>query len=188
MKIIVINNIEKENKYITLRPDNAVLRNNDDFYLPHFSKDIVCGCGIVVRITRLAKCIAPKFASRCYDSLTAGVAFVARDIMQQAVAEARPSDEAYCFDHSIAIGTEWIAPEQLGEGIVEMNIGNHKQSFSLSEFKCDIDSCVAFASDKLTLKTGDLVFISRAAEVPVTESDCVTVTLNNTQPLNFQIK
>ena len=44
MKIVVLNNALAEGTlYITLRPDNAVLRNNDDFYLPHFSKDIVCG-------------------------------------------------------------------------------------------------------------------------------------------------
>ena len=103
--------------YITLRPDNAVLRNNDDFYLPNFSGDIACGCGLVIRITRLAKCIAPKFASRCYDSITTGVTFVARDTMQQALAEGRPCDEAYSFDRSTAVGTEWIEPTNIGEEV-----------------------------------------------------------------------
>ena len=115
MKIVVLNNITNCDKpYLTLRPDNAVLRNNDDFYLPRISNDIVCGCGIVVRITRLAKCIAPKFSSRCYDSITTGVTFVARDIMNQAIAESRPCDEAYAFDRSTAIGVDWIEPANIG--------------------------------------------------------------------------
>ncbi len=123
MKIVVLENIFSDKEpYITLRPDNAVLRNNDDFYIPHFSDDIRCGCGLVIRITRLAKCIAPKFASRCYDSITVGVTFIARDILDLSLAEHRPCDEAYAFDHSTAIGTEWIEPQSLGDGVVTMTI------------------------------------------------------------------
>ena len=124
MKIVVINRDTQSVKpYITLRPDNAVLRNNDDFYLPNFSNDIICNGGIIVRISRLAKCIAPKFASRCYDGITTGVTFIARDVMQNALSETRPTDEAYSFDRSTAIGTEWFTPEQITEkGVLEMSI------------------------------------------------------------------
>lgn len=189
MKIVVLNNALAEGTlYITLRPDNAVLRNNDDFYLPHFSKDIVCGCGVVVRITRLAKCIAPKFASRCYDSITTGVTFVARDTMQQALSEGRACDEAYSFDRSTAIGTEWIEPSEIGEGVVEMNVGEKSQKFSVAELKQSIDECVSAVSQKLTLKMGDLVFIAAPTEVCVECGEQIVVTLNNIEPLNFCIK
>ena len=96
MKIVVIDN---KTQHISIRPDSAMLRNNDTFYLPTFSNDIVCNYGYVARITRLAKCVAQKFASRCYDSVTAGVTFIARDTMNQAIDAGLPTDEAYCFDH-----------------------------------------------------------------------------------------
>lgn len=190
MKIVVIHNISGgKEPYISLRPDNAVLRNNDDFYLPHFSNDMVCGSGIVVRISRLAKCIAPKFASRCYDGITAGVTFVARDVMQRAIAEARPADEAYSFDHSTAIGTEWFLPEQLTDDCsLSMTVGSSVQSYMDSGLRDTIDKYVAFASDKLTLKTGDLVFIANDIAAEVKQGDSVMVMFNNTLPLNFHIK
>jgi 2-keto-4-pentenoate hydratase/2-oxohepta-3-ene-1,7-dioic acid hydratase in catechol pathway len=189
MKIVVINNISGDKEpYISLRPDNAVLRNNDDFYMPHFTNDMVCGSGIVVRISRLAKCIAPKFASRCYDSITTGVTFVARDTMQQALSEGRACDEAYSFDRSTAIGTEWIEPSEIGEGVVEMKVGEKSQKFSVAELKQSIDECVSAVSQKLTLKMGDLVFIAAPTEVCVECGEQIVVTLNNIEPLNFCIK
>ena len=157
MKIVVIDN----NSHISIRPDSAMLRNNDTFYLPTFSNDIVCDYGYVVRITRLAKCVAQKFASRCYDSVTAGVTFIARDIMKQAVGATLPTDEAYCFDHSTAIGTQWLMPEQIAEGgNLLLTTGDSVAGMMHSALQDEIDRCVAQVSNKLTLKTGDLVFIA----------------------------
>lgn len=190
MKIVVVHNISGgKEPYISLRPDNAVLRNNDDFYMPHFSSDMVCGSGIVVRISRLAKCIAPKFASRCYDGVTAGVTFVARDVMQRAIDNHYPTDEAYSFDRSTAIGTEWLTPEQItAESVLSMTIGDNVQNYADSDLQSTIDKYVSFASQKLTLKTGDLLFIANDINVEVKQGDNICVTLNNIQPLNFQIK
>lgn len=189
MKIVVVENLFSEgNPYITLRPDNAVLRNNDDFYLPHFSENMVCGCGIVVRITRLAKSIAPKFASRLYDSITTGVTFVAKDVLDRAISEHRPTDEAYAFDRSTAIGTEWITPQNLEDGVVEMRIGDISRSFKCSELRESIDECLSHASQFLTLKTGDMLFIAMPADVAVKAEENISVTLNGIETLNFTIK
>ena len=190
MKIVVINNIAgNKEPYISLRPDNAVLRNNDDFYMPHFTNDMVCGSGSVVRISRLAKCIAPKFASRCYDSVTAGVTFIARDVMQSALSAGYPTDEAYSFDRSTAIGTEWLTPEQIAcKGTLTMSVDDNVQNYNDSDLHSTIDKYVAFASQKLTLKTGDLVFIANDIDVETKQGDSVIVSLNDVQPLNFQIK
>ena len=140
MKIVVIDN---KAQHISIRPDNAILRNNDDFYMPHFSQDIVCDCGYIVRITRLAKCVAQKFASRCYDSITAGVTFTARDIMQQALESKLPTDEAYCFDHSTAIGTQWLTAEQIAEGgNLLLTTGDSVAGMMHSDLQDEIDRCV----------------------------------------------
>ena len=185
MKIVVIDN----NSHISIRPDSAMLRNNDTFYLPTFSNDIVCDYGYVVRITRLAKCVAQKFASRCYDSVTAGVTFIARDIMRQAVEEGLPTDEAYCFDHSTAIGTEWFSPEQLTEqSTLLMCIGENNHQITHVNLLDVIDRNISAVSNKLTLKTGDLVFIASGSVNEVSASQSVNVAFNNTTVLEFQIK
>lgn len=186
MKIVVIDN---KTQHISIRPDSAMLRNNDTFYLPTFSNDIVCNYGYVARITRLAKCVAQKFASRCYDSVTAGVTFIARDTMNQAIDAGLPTDEAYCFDHSTAIGTEWFSPEQLTEECsLSLRIGEKVDVTTHANLLEVIDKNISAASNKLTLKTGDLVFIASDCTNEVKASDCVVVTLNNTTVLDFQIK
>ena len=185
MKIVVIDN----NSHISIRPDSAMLRNNDTFYLPTFSNDIVCDYGYVVRITRLAKCVAQKFASRCYDSVTAGVTFIARDIIKQAVGATLPTDEAYCFDHSTAIGTEWFTPEQLtGKSSLSLHIGEKEDVTTHANLLEVIDRNISVVSNKLTLKTGDLVFIASNIANEVKATDSVIVTLNNSSVLDFQIK
>lgn len=166
-----------------------MLRNNDTFYLPTFSEDIVCDYGYVVRITRLAKCVAQKFASRCYDSVTAGVTFIARDIMRQAVEKGLPTDEAYCFDHSTAIGTEWFSPEHLTEqSTLLMCIGENNHQITHINLLDVIDRNISAVSNKLTLKTGDLVFIASGSVNEVSASQSVNVAFNNTTVLEFQIK
>ena len=148
MKIVCVENVFGEGQtYVGLRPDTSVLRNNDDFYMPHFSTDIVCGCGVMVRITRLAKCLDARFASRCYDAVGVGVTFVARDVMQQALSAGRPCDEAYSFDRSVAVSPQMKDPSEVGEGIVEMSVGERVvQKLTIAEMRMSIDECVSRAS------------------------------------------
>ena len=44
-----------------LKPDTALLRNNDPFYIPDFTQEVHYECELVVRIDRLARHIAPRF-------------------------------------------------------------------------------------------------------------------------------
>ena len=41
-----------------LKPDTALLRNNDPFYIPSFSQEVHYECELVVRINRVGKAIA----------------------------------------------------------------------------------------------------------------------------------
>lgn len=190
MKIVCIENVFGEGQtYVGLRPDTSVLRNNDDFYMPHFSADIVCGCGVMVRITRLAKCLDARFASRCYDAVGVGVTFVARDVMQQALSAGRPCDEAYSFDRSVAVSPQMKEPSEVGEGVVEMWVGDcMAQKFTVSEMRLSIDECVSRASQSLTLKTGDIVFVPQPTDVEPKIGDVLRVMLDGEELLNFMIK
>lgn len=190
MKIVCIENLFGEGQtYVSLRPDTAVLRNNDDFYMPHFSTDVVCGCAVLVRVTRLAKCLDARFASRCYDAIGVGVTFVARDVMQKALAEGRPCEEAYTFDRSFAVSPEMKEPSAVGEESVQMSVnGAIVQSFAIGKMRLSIDECVSRASQSLTLKTGDIVAVPMPADVTVRMGDNLRVSLDGNDELNFMIK
>lgn len=191
MKIITIeNNIGHcDSTYFTFRPDTAMLRNNDNFYLPHFSNDIVCGCGIIVRISRIVKHIESRFAPRCYDAIGVGVAFVARDVKAQLIGEGKPCEAAYSFDHSFAISPDWIEPENFGKQKISLAIdGITKQGFTTADFAKDIDTIVAEASKLTTLKTGDYLFIALPQTIECRQGEKVEAFADEVQMLNFWIK
>jgi hypothetical protein len=165
-----------------------VLRNNDDFYMPTFSQKMECAVGYMLRITRLAKCMSEKFAPRCYDAVGVAVAFVAQDVVEKNCALGRPCDEAYCFDKSIALSPECITPVELESGKLGVRIGNAEFTKELSHLQLSLDGALARASELLTLKTGDIVFIAATTAERVAIGDRVEIALNEKQLLDFVIK
>ena len=67
-----------------LKPDTALLRNNDPFYIPSFSQEVHYECELVVRINRVGKAISERFAHRYYDEVGLGIDFTARDLRGRA--------------------------------------------------------------------------------------------------------
>lgn len=191
MKIICIENCfgsDGGGIYATLRPDSSMLRENDDFYIPRFSSDIVCGCGITVRINRLAKCIDARFADRCYDSVGAGTAFFARDVMQRAIAAGHPCDEAYCFDRSLAVSPEAISKDGISNAEIVVSVGKQQRRAKIGDMRLSIDECISRASQLATLKTGDIVYIGMPADLQPSIGDEIRVVLGGKCLLDFGVK
>ena len=69
-----------------MKPDTALLRNNDPFYIPSFSQEVHYECELVVRINRVGKAISERFAHRYYDEVGLGIDFTARDLQRRAIA------------------------------------------------------------------------------------------------------
>ena len=55
--------------------DNALLRNNDDFYIPAFATELSCVPQIVLRIGKIGKHVAERFAERYYEEVGVGIRF-----------------------------------------------------------------------------------------------------------------
>ena len=190
MKIVCIDNAlhSADDLCLSVRSDSSVLRNNDAFYMPSFSQDMRCTVGYYLRVTRLAKCINEKFASRCYDAVGVAVAFMAQDVVERCCALGRPCDEAYCFDKSIALSPEPVEPVAVGEGALQVKIGNALVCSNLSELKISLDKALSRASELLTLKTGDVVYIAATEPFAPHIDECVEVSLCGTKLLDFQIR
>lgn len=190
MKIICIDNAlhSADDLFLSVRSDSSVLRNNDAFYMPSFSQDMRCTVGYMLRVTRLAKCINEKFASRCYDAVGVAVAFTAQDIVERNCALGRPCDEAYCFDKSIALSPESIAPESVDEGKIEMKIDNQLTHCDLDNLNISLDRALSRASELLTLKTGDVVYIAATEPFTPRIGERIEVSLNGVKMLDFEVK
>ena len=190
MKIVCIHNAinSGEDLWMTERSDSSVLRNNDNFYMPTFSNRMECTVGYMLRVTRLAKCINEKFAPRCYDSVGVAVAFVAQDIVERNCALGRPCDEAYCFDKSIALSTESVTPEVLGEGELQIKIGDSQCCAKLTDLHISLDKALSKASELLTLKMGDIIYIAATEHMKPQIGDNIQVLLNGKSLLDFEVK
>ena len=190
MKIVCIYNALQsgDDVWMTERSDSSVLRNNDNFYMPTFSSRMECTVGYMLRVTRLAKCMTEKFAPRCYDAVGVAVAFVAQDIVERNCSLGRPCDEAYCFDKSIALSPESVAPDAIGEVTLDIKIGNSQCSTKLSDVKISLDKALAKASELLTLKMGDIVYIAATEPLKPQIGDEVQMSLNGAELLHFEVK
>jgi 2-keto-4-pentenoate hydratase/2-oxohepta-3-ene-1,7-dioic acid hydratase in catechol pathway len=77
-----------ENPVIFMKPDSALLKDGKPFFIPDWAEQFDYETELVVRINRLGKCIAPRFAHRYYDAFTGGIDFTARDCRAQWHADA----------------------------------------------------------------------------------------------------
>ena len=100
-----LNNAVEEEPVIFLKPDTALLNNNQDFYLPDFSNEIHYETEVVVKINKPGKHIDEKFAHRYYDSVSVGIDFTARDLQSILKAKGLPWERAKAFDGSAVIGS-----------------------------------------------------------------------------------
>ncbi len=90
---------------IFMKPDSAILKDGKPFFIPDFSNEIHYETELVVRINRLGKNIAPRFANRYYDAVTVGIDFTARDLQRKFREQGNPWELCKGFDSSAAIGT-----------------------------------------------------------------------------------
>ena len=176
-----------------LKPDTALLRNNDPFYIPSFSNEIHYECELVVRITRLAKCIDEKFASRCYEEVGLGIDFTARDLQREAIAQGLPWELCKGFDHSAALSNQFVPLKELGGDVqnlefeMELN-GEVRQRGFTKDMLFSVDKIIAHVSKYMTLRIGDLIFTGTPVGVgAVKPGDNIKARIGGHTLLDFDI-
>lgn len=177
-----------------LKPDTALLRNNDPFYVPSFSQEVHYECELVVRINRVGKGIAERFAHRYYDQVGLGIDFTARDLQRQAIAEGLPWERCKAFDHSAALSPEFVPLDELGCDIQKLHFelevnGELRQAGDTSQMLFRVDRLIACVSQYMTLRMGDLIYTGTPAGVgPVLPGDTLRATLEGRKLLDFDIR
>mgnify|MGYP001079495553 CR=1 FL=1 len=177
-----------------LKPDTALLRNNDPFYIPSFSQEVHYECELVVRINRVGKCIEERFAHRYYDEVGLGIDFTARDLQREAIARGLPWERAKGFDHSAALSPEFIPLAELGGDVQRLHFeltidGQVRQRGDTARMLFGIDRIIHHISQYITLKIGDLIYTGTPAGVgPVHPGDNLKSSLEGRTLLDFDIR
>lgn len=177
-----------------LKPDTALLRNNEPFYVPAFSNDLHYETELVVKINRVVKAIDEKFAGRCYDEVGLGIDFTARDIQRKCMEKGLPWEICKAFDHSAALSSQFVKLEELGKNVQELRFemffnGELRQSGDASKMIFGVNHIISYVSHFITLKIGDLIFTGTPVGVgPVKPGDHITAKLEDRTMLDFDIK
>ncbi len=175
-----------------MKPDTALLKEGNPFFLPDFSDDVQYETELVVKVSRLGKNISERFAHRYYDEVTVGIDFTARDLQKKQKELGLPWEIAKGFDHSAAIGS-FISMEEAGDlqGLsfhLDIN-GETVQSGNSREMIYTVDRIIAYISRFFTLKIGDLIFTGTPAGVgPVKINDHLQGYLKERKLLDFRVK
>ncbi|MDD3511974.1 MAG: fumarylacetoacetate hydrolase family protein, partial [Fermentimonas sp.] len=157
-----------EEPVLFMKPDTALLKDGKPFLLPDFSDEMHYETEIVVKVNRLGKTIAERFAHRYYDEITVGIDFTARDLQRKQKELGLPWEIAKSFDNSAAIG-EFISKSEF-EDIQNINFHldineSTVQQGNTKDMIYSVDRIISYISRFFTLKIGDLIFTGTPAGI-----------------------
>jgi len=187
-----LQNDKPEEPVIFLKPDTALLKNNQPFYHPNFSNEIHYECEVVVRICREGKHIEPKFSHKYYDQIGLGVDFTARDLQNNLKSKGLPWELSKAFDNS-AVVSSFIPKDEFGT-INSLNFKlfqnkYEKQNGNTAEMLFKVDEIISFVSKYITLKTGDYIFTGTPKGVgKISIGDVLEGYLEDHKMFEFEVK
>ena len=169
MKIVGITYYDG-NASVVLKSDSSLLVNRKPLFVPDWLHELQALPCWVLRVSRLGKCIAPRFASRYYDAVAAGVDFFSADKLREALAEGRPWTEAVAFENSLAVGEmEEVGSKKSEVGSKKLEVrwelrrGDEmieQMTWAPEGMQDALDQAVARVSDLLTIRQGDLIYVA----------------------------
>ena len=157
---------------MVLKGDSCLLNGRKPMFMPDRTKELGVTACLILRVSRLGKEIAPKFANRYFDAVAPGADFTAIDILREVKAKGVPWTEAIAFDYSLAIG-EFTDPS----------------AFCYQDYVLTPEEAIAEASRLMTIRQGDLIYIQKNyAPRPVQKEEIIRAEIDGEEKLYCKIK
>jgi acylpyruvate hydrolase len=175
-----------------MKPETALIKDNEPFYLPDFSKDLHHEVEVVLKINKPGKHIAEEFSHKYYDEISVGIDFTARDLQQQLKEKGLPWEKAKAFDGSAPIG-KFVKKTEF-KNISDINFhltinGKTVQQGNIKDMIFSCDKIISYVSQFITLKTGDLIYTGTPHGVgPVKAGDKLEAFIEDKKLLAFEVK
>ena len=188
-----LNNEIPDEPVFFMKPDSSLLRNNDPFYIPDWTKEVHHEIELVIKINRLGKNIEKQFAHRYFDEIGLGIDFTARDVRNKLKEKGLPWEKAKAFDQAAVIGNVFIDktvfPVQDSISF-KLKINDKVVQDGNSELMIfSFEEIISNVSKYVTLKIGDLIYTGTPAGVgPVKIGDHLEGFLEDKKLLDFMIK
>jgi len=173
------------------KPDLAILRGYK-FYIPEFTNEIHYEVELVVKINRVGKHIDQKFAHKYYNEIGLGIDFTARDIQRECKAKGLPWEKAKAFENSAVLSKTFIDKSELDLNNIPFSLTQNDQTVqqgTSADMIFNIDQIIAYISQFVTLKIGDLIYTGTPAGVgPVKIGDKLKGFINNQVMFAIEIR
>ncbi len=192
MKIIGLTYCDGEQRLV-LKSDSSLLVNRKPLFVPDKITELHALPCWVLRVSRLGRCIAPKFAQRYYDAVAPGVDFYSADLLRDAKQSGKPWTEAIAFENSLAVGawqelSSLQAAEQTQWSVQRDGQRIEWMTASLEQWQEQMDRAVAQASELLTIRQGDLIYITAQQSELLQTEDILRCENNDKEQLYCKIK
>jgi acylpyruvate hydrolase len=187
-----LNNPVPTTPVIFMKPDTALLKDNKPFYHPEFSQDVHHEIELVLKVSKEGKHIGEKFAADYFDEIGLGIDFTARDIQSRHKEKGLPWELAKGFDGSAPISN--FLPKSQFQDLYNINLkldvnGQSRQDGNTKDLLFSFEKLIAFVSQYITLKKGDLIFTGTPEGVAaVKPGDRLEGYLEGQKLLDFYVK
>lgn len=178
----------------TVMSPSAILQGGNPYFVPDFDSKFQARPASVIRIGKLGKGIAPRFAHRYIDGVAPASMMIAHNLLDNLRKSGLPWSKAISYDRSLAVGKFANLPiEEISAACVSLDIinGDDVNSFksNVTCLSCSIEEIISILSRDNALKTGDYIVIASPLSGPVIEpGPRVELRLNDEKPLKFNIR
>jgi 2-keto-4-pentenoate hydratase/2-oxohepta-3-ene-1,7-dioic acid hydratase in catechol pathway len=187
-----LDNLIPEKPVIFLKPETALLTDNQPFHYPNFSNEVHYETEIVLRVGLPGKNISEVDAMDHIDSITAGIDFTARDLQKYSKERGLPWEVAKAFDHSAPLSKLFIPIGDFSDlrnihFHMELN-GMKRQDGNTHLMIFPFGQIVSYTSQFFSLEKGDLIFTGTPKGVgPIQKGDLLEVFLQGKKMLQCQV-
>ncbi len=176
---------------VFLKPDSAILPKKMPFFIPFFADEIHYEVEVLVKINRVGKHIATKFANKYYDEIGLGIDFTDRDLQNKLKVKGLPWEKAKAFDGSAVIGNFYPKEKfDLNNLSFQLVINNTiVQDGNTKNMLWKADELISYVSQFFTLKKGDIIFTGTPAGVgKVNTNDVLIGKIEGDEAFQIKIK
>lgn len=187
-----LNSAIPEKPVFFLKPDSSILINNKPFFYPVFTTNLHYETEVVTRICKVGKSILEKFALSYIGEIGLGIDFTARDLQEECKNKGLPWEICKAFDNSAAVSK--FLPVEKYPDIQNINFGLdlngvRVQQSNTSDMIFSFAKIIAYVSQFMTLKTGDMIYSGTPQGVgPLKIGDRLEGYIEGEKMLDFYIR
>jgi len=163
-----------------IKPDSALLRNNDDFYIPSWSEQPQAEVGLFFRINKIGKSVSMKFADRYLSEAGLSIMFYMSD--------AKNIVAKHAFDKSLAVSKS-LSIDEFYNSAKDISLVKNGDAIELPSITSEgVNEHFIEATKMVTCKIGDVLFIPLRELGEVKEDDRFAFNLGGLLSMKFVVK